>query len=75
MVGDSDVHHASTLTLAQAMHAAVDVRVLVRIEARHPIDRHLRFLRRRGAVEVYERLGAHVLVQEWGVRHKGDRRP
>ena len=50
--------------LAEQVHAAVDVGVVLRVEARDRVDDRLRLLRGRRVVEIDERLAVHLLLQD-----------
>ena len=50
--------------LAQQVHTPMHVRVLVRVVANQSIEHHLRLLRRRGVVEIDERLAVREGAQD-----------
>ena len=50
--------------LAQQVHAAMDVGVVLGVAAHHRVDDGLRLLRRGGVVEIDERLAVDLLVQD-----------
>ena len=52
---------------AEIVHAAMDVRIFLRVIANDPIDHRLRLLRRRRVVEIDERLAADMPVENWKV--------
>jgi hypothetical protein len=53
--------------LTEPVHAAMDVGVLLDVVLRHAVDHDLRLLRRRGIVEIDERLAVNLPPQEWEV--------
>ena len=61
--------------LAEPVHAAMHVGVLLDVELRQSIDHDLRLLRRRRVVEIDERLAVNVLAQEGKVPADRRRRP
>ena len=55
----------------QRVRAAVDVRVVVRVEMRDGVDHALRLLRRGGIVEPGQRLAMHLLLQDGKILANG----